>query len=336
LITVVLGAGATRGASFVGDLAATVLPPLDADFFEQLQRIHGPLNQRAISRVLDDISRLFNIGATPTLERMFTTLEHTLKIQEASNKEGDISHDDLSRMRRRLMEAMALVFRWSLTDDEGRHQSCRFHQSIVENLTSEDRILSFNYDCLIDHTLRGFGSGKWNAQVGYGFEVSNAAKWNADDASPLRTIRLYKLHGSLHFRRAISGVSLRSEPYEPLKGKSIALIPPEWNKTLTDKPFGGVWRKASIALRNATTVVVIGYSFPATDMHAEALFRISSGQRALRNLVVVNPSVDARRRTREVLFRRLAPTTRVLEFNSLEQFAGHDGWTAWRRDVDDG
>jgi hypothetical protein len=64
-----------------------VLPPLDADFFEQLQRIHGPLNQRTISRVLEDISRLFNVGATPTLERMFTTLEHTLKIQEASNKE---------------------------------------------------------------------------------------------------------------------------------------------------------------------------------------------------------------------------------------------------------
>lgn len=311
------------------------MPPLDADFFEQLQRIHGPLSQRAISHVLEDISRLFNVGATPTLERMFTTLEHTLKIQEASNKEGDVSHDDLVSMRRRLLEAMALVFRSSLTDEEGQHQSCNFHQTIVENLTAEDRVLSFNYDCLIDHALRTFGSGKWNANEGYGFEVSSAARWNAGEVAPPHTLRLYKLHGSLHFRRTISGVSLRSEPYERLKGKNVALIPPEWNKTLTEKPFNGIWRKASIALRNATTTIVIGYSFPATDMHAEALFRISVGQRPLQNLVIVNPNSDARQRTRELLFRRLAPTTRVLEFTSLEEFAGHDGWTAWRRDVHD-
>jgi hypothetical protein len=72
-----------------------------------------------------------------------------------------------------------------------------------------------------------------------------------------------------------------------------------------------------------------------TDMHAEALFRISIGRRRLRNLIVVNPSIEARQRTREVLFRRLAATTRVLEFESLEEFAGYDAWAAWRRDLEE-
>jgi len=336
VILVVLGAGATRGASFVTGTRSTILPPLDADFFEQLQRIPSPFSQDAISNVLVDIAKLFSVPATPTLERMFTTLEHTLKIQEASNKEGDMSHDELVRVRRRLMEAMALVFRSSLVDENGDHRSCKFHHKLVDNLMPGDRILSFNYDCLIDHTLRTFGSGKWDAAVGYGIAVASAARWDPAEAPlPEDTIRLYKLHGSMHFRRTTGAVSLRSEPYERLKGKNLALIPPEWNKTLTEKPFGDIWRKASIALRNATTIVLIGYSFPITDMHAEALFRISVGRRKLRNLIVVNPSVEARRRTREVLFRRLEATTRVLEFDSLKDFAAHDAWAAWRREPEE-
>jgi hypothetical protein len=46
----VLGAGATRGASFVGLGQDPCLPPLDADFFVQLQRIESDKHADAASQ----------------------------------------------------------------------------------------------------------------------------------------------------------------------------------------------------------------------------------------------------------------------------------------------
>ena len=35
----------------------------------------------------------------------------------------------------------------------------------------DDEIISFNYDCLIDETLRAHGEGKWNTRYAYGFNL---------------------------------------------------------------------------------------------------------------------------------------------------------------------
>ena len=39
---------------------------------------------------------------------------------------------------------------------------CDYHRKLVNTMKPSDSIISFNYDCLIDETLRTLGSGKWN------------------------------------------------------------------------------------------------------------------------------------------------------------------------------
>jgi len=70
---VVLGAGATRGASFVRDLKGP-LPPLDCDFFTQAQRL-GSDRKRLVDRLISNVSELFGNNFSLTMEQYLTHLE---------------------------------------------------------------------------------------------------------------------------------------------------------------------------------------------------------------------------------------------------------------------
>ena len=70
--------------------------------------------------------------------------------------------------------------------------------------------------------------------------------------------------------------------------------------------------------------MVVGYSFPLSDSHANALFRVSTRQGGLKSLVIVNPDRDARRRSREILKRGLSGKTKVLVFDTFKEFAAVD------------
>jgi hypothetical protein len=48
--------------------------------------------------------------------------------------------------------------------------------------------------------------------------------------------------------------------------------------------------------------------------------RTSVKNEALRSVVVVNPDAEARRRTRDILHRGITAETRVLSFNTFEEF----------------
>jgi hypothetical protein len=50
----VLGAGATRGASFVEPAGNPCLPPLDTDFYAQLQRIKNKKHHEMMKGVIQD------------------------------------------------------------------------------------------------------------------------------------------------------------------------------------------------------------------------------------------------------------------------------------------
>jgi hypothetical protein len=73
----VLGAGATRGASFVKPDKNPCLPPLDADFYAQLQRIRNRKHIETVQQVIEDTVELFGVNFQVTMEMVFTTLEHT-------------------------------------------------------------------------------------------------------------------------------------------------------------------------------------------------------------------------------------------------------------------
>jgi hypothetical protein len=329
----VLGAGATRGAEFVDATKNPCLPPLDLDFYAQLQRIQSAKHKKTIQGVIADTVELFGTNFQVTMETVFTTLEHTARMIETTGGRRAFKRTELDAKKKRLMQAIAATLEESLCDgQEGR--ACKYHRKLVSMMNSKDSIITFNYDCLIDETLKNHGDQKWNPKYGYGLNLGKGrtnldgyVNWTPEKPSAKEeTISLYKLHGSLHFLvESKTKVKLKQRPYTKQKGEMhFTIIPPEANKRYDESIFRSIWKQAGQALYRAQHLIVIGYSFPITDSHSHALFRISVKSGNLKSLVLVNPDREARRRAREVLKRGLAPTTRVIVFDTLEQFAAVD------------
>jgi hypothetical protein len=347
---IVLGAGATRGCSFADAAKFPCLPPLDGDFFTQLQRVRNKKHQKLIREVLEDVVELFGYNFDATMETVFTTLEHTIRLLEATGKQfRNFDLGELREKRERLIQAVAVVLEESLTKADGHGASsrephvCQHHRRLVADvLQAKDAVISFNYDCLIDYALRDVGAAKWNPRYGYGFKLGAKGsllvgdqKWEPAGCS-LRdeTVHLFKLHGSLHFdireSKDKSRVKLKQRPYTRQGGDlRFTIIPPEWHKTYDTGAFRTLWQRAAQAINQAEHMVFIGYSLPQTDLHATALFRTSVRSERLKSLVVVNPDREARRRTRAVLQRGLSSKSRVLSFDKIEHFLALDP-SAWR------
>jgi hypothetical protein len=344
----VLGAGATRGCSFIDAEKKPCIPPLDSDFFTQLQRVENPKHQPLIAEVMKDVVTLFGTNFGVTLETVFATLEHTIRMLGTTGDTRDFKRADLAGMRDRLLQAIAVVLEESLcnrkTSDRPspERSDCKHHAKLVEEaLKSQDDIISFNYDCTIDLALKSSGSGKWNPRYGYGFwlgpgghNLSGDHFWSPDSpASKSDTIHLYKLHGSLHFQireKERLNVTLKQRPYTKQYGDlKFTIIPPESNKAYDKGIFRVLWNRAAWAIKHAQNIIIIGYSFQATDLHSTALFRTSVSKGRLNSLVVVNPDREVRRRTRSVLQRGINENTRVLSFDSMKEFLATDH-AVWR------
>jgi len=328
----VFGAGATRGASFVDSTENPCLPPLDSDFFTQLQRVKSDKHKELIARVMEDVVDLFGVNFRVTMENVFTTLEHMARMVRTTGESRDFKASEISERRNRLLQAVAVVFEEALTKPGSTREIlwCRHHEDLVEKiLHKSDTIISFNYDCLLDFTLKKHGNEKWNPRYGYGFPLgSRGSKLKGDKywkpknpADRNNTVRVYKLHGSLHFRIEKNHMYLKQRPYTKQQGNlRFKIIPPEWHKSYDVGPFKQLWRQAGEALHKTQHLVLIGYSLPETDLHSTALFRVSIKKVSLESLVIVNPDMEARYRIRDVLKRGIGKRTKVLVFDTLEDF----------------
>lgn len=344
----VLGAGCTRGCSFVNATKDPCLPPLDADFFTQLQRVQNRKHRSLVTEVMEDVVEIFGQNFDVTMETVFSTLEHTWRMLGTTGDKRAFNRTQMREKRDRLLQALAVVLEDSLAekaeDQHSRitHRKCNYHAALVRELMrAGDEIISFNYDCVIDDTLKANGNRKWNARYGYGFELGARGSrlrgdsyWQpAEPSDKANSIKLYKLHGSLHFKVQKAGnfqsVTLKQRPYTRQGGDlKFSIIPPESHKAYDKEPFARLWRDAAAAINRATQIVVIGYSLPATDLHSTALFRTSVKKGGLKTVVVVNPDQAARKRCRSILQRGLRKDTRVLSFDKLPHLlaAGRSIW----------
>lgn len=319
---VVLGAGASRGASFVTP-GRQVLPPLDADFFSQAQQLDEAAYRDHARPIIKFLRGEFGPHALPTLETVFTQLEGFERfLRQFPPGPGRPS----SRYRKQLSVLQKLipaVFRSAFGDE-----ACRWHNRIAFSLRKGDAVISFNYDTLMDESLRRYARGIWPAAKGYGFAVgSGGPEWSAPSTpGPLTAqyLRLLKPHGSLHWTGIDSdteSLDLHEEPY----GQRIAsdnVIPPTWDKTILDEwPWKEVWQEASRFLQRARCLIVIGYSVPATDLMSQALIKSALGAEGLRLLVAVNPDPAARAKVVDLARPGIAARTRIVELDTLEEFA---------------
>lgn len=339
---IVLGAGATRGAEFVGDREEPplCLPPLNTDFFTQLQRITAAKHERDISNVLEDVLTLYGPNFSLTLEQYFTQLEAMIATIEAScSSTVKLSPERLRNMRARLLNALSAVLEQSAdvakANSKARSSPCAYHAQLVSLLKPRDTVISFNYDCVIDHALRTSGDGKWSSRYGYCFpnpdRVEGSHAWDAPNVPTRhnRSINLLKLHGSLNWFPFPADerwpIRLRERPYKQAGNKEFEIIPPEYVKSFDRRPiFKRLWTNAELAIRKAKTIVFIGFSFTPTDLHVEALFRVAVADKpVLQHLVIVNPNQDHRRRIRSVLSTPLGRGARVTQFDLYREAHPH-------------
>ncbi|HYZ12244.1 MAG TPA: hypothetical protein VFA08_01365 [Actinomycetota bacterium] len=320
----ILGAGATRGASFVAGRAGAPQPPLDADFFLQLERMSN--RSADIRYLLERVAEEFGGFASRSMELVFSQLVASGDIAQLQRRPGR-PLGTYKRMQDAFLVALVELFAEAIGD-----RSCDFHNAIVSTLRSGDSVISFNYDCLIDQTLatvHGVQS-RFDPARSYGFAAALGAQyWGGPVRRRIRSpIQLLKPHGSLNWRVSSKGgvttLALRADPYVGSAAERI--IPPIAGKSIAAEPFATVWAAARDALARCRALVVVGYSAPDVDALSQALIRLhlaTEVPRRLSALVVANPNQDVRNRWRSLCATAIRPArTRIFEYRTLDELAG--------------
>lgn len=310
---VILGAGATRGASFVPSDAA-VAPPLDADFFQILQMSDTGRGGEA-RELIEHVRTVYGSGLTVGLETVFNNLDAARTFHETFR----IGRGRHLQRPARLIDALRSVLPGLL--GETITGDCDFHKALAERLWVGDVVVSLNYDCLMDAALSQHAGFRFDPERGgYGIEVASGSQYWRRAGRGRRaqgSILLLKLHGSLNWEGPTMPLDLREDPYRPVADGVIA--PPLTNKPVTDEPFRSIWTKAREAVRAMRRLVVVGYSLPDADGLVRALLTTDLSN-DLEEILLVDPSRDTRTRHIE-FFSRVAPEAKVFVFSTTRQFA---------------
>lgn len=311
---VILGAGATRGASFV-DGDGHLVPPLDRDFFQTLQ-MSGAGRTTEGRQLIDHVRTVYGSALGVGLETVMNNLDSARKFHSAFK----ITKGRHLEEPKRLIDAMNTVLPALL--GETVIGQCDHHAALAKKLRTTDAVISLNYDCLVDRALADHAGFRFDpVRGGYGVACDpvGASNWKNSGRGkrPQGSILLLKLHGSLNWRTSTLPLRLRSDPYQPVADGVIA--PPLTNKPVEAEPFVSIWREARRAIGRMRRLVIIGYSMPEADGLVRALFATDLSP-YLEDIILVDPSVEVREK-HIGLFTRIAPEARVYPFVSWAQFS---------------
>lgn len=330
---IVLGAGASRGASFVHDVSRyEARPPLDCDFFSELQRLgRTPETKENVDELLRFVRMEFGLSSALSMEQFFSQVEST----DSFHKEIKINPGRRNEQYQKALEqfycSLPILFNKSIGN-----KSCEYHERLVNCLHTNDIILSFNYDCLIDTALRNRAGKRWNPKEGYGFpvqgDVSNWCARRSRGKNAKNSILLLKPHGSLNWcidkkRQVI----LEEKPYDIPSAKD-RIIPPTWFKNPRKKPYKSVWESIRREIQGCSALVVIGYSMPSTDLFSRALFK--TDLQSIKFLVVANPNHSDRQKFIDLIKDKIGEFAPIVEFDNLKDLASSlkpltDGTVRW-------
>jgi hypothetical protein len=98
-------------------------------------------------------------------------------------------------------------------------------------------------------------------------------------------------------------------------GTKFPIFLPFWDKRIEDEPWLSLWQDAYTRLRQVSTLVVWGYSLPATDFKAQQLFALALRGNQFCHLCVIDPSRSTRERWREMI-----PDALYWEYEKVQDF----------------
>jgi hypothetical protein len=309
-ITLILGAGASRGVSYAHP--GRFPSPLDSDFFDLLQRLKPhPDDHDAVRFVLEQVTTL-PPDFRRSMERSFYTLYLRAFLKRILSN-SDAGEDD--RLLGCFAHAVEAVLRFS-----HKMETCEFHKSIVAKLGGDDAVISFNYDLVIERALRPLAEVR---NVSFGDHIYRFAGSPAHD---LPIPKILKLHGSSHWKIREGILSTRILDWKEFDkqpqyirhklGPEFPILLPFWDKAIQHEPWLHLWRESYQQLQRCDTMIVWGYSLPPTDVKARELFSIAAREHGKNiKLCVIDPSVETRGRWQE-----LYPRAQYCQYQFVEEF----------------
>lgn len=264
------------GAGFSAGLGYPLTKSLLIDVWSQLDRD----SQNDLSRIIKFHHPVFNPSrktSFPGIEELLTEISVNLELFDASRPiEGTFTKKELEHVKETLLFTIAEWFHKLFEPASQKTWLLR----MTARLRSENAaIVSFNWDLVLDQLL--FQNGLGPASYGLAGDLGNG---------PV----LLKPHGSLNWyesshiqkvaakKRAVIFQSKNPQPIEcietflrPREIKSIAakrytplVVPPTYLKDFRRPIFQRLWNKCTDVLSTPRTLIFLGYSLPAADLHA--------------------------------------------------------------------
>ncbi len=222
----------------------------------------------------------------PTFEEVLGILELSINRQE-NFRDFSLNSDDqgIQRVRESLIFLIALII------DETLRKGHVNHKILINRLVQENKLLktsfiSLNYDILIDNALVDIYP-EYHLDYGTNF-INYSQKDNWRRPIPSKSVKLFKLHGSLNWLYCPTCVSLKLTPKEKKVATLVfrrqkcevckcemipIIIPPSFFKVMSNYHLQQIWHESEIPLKDAKRIFFCGYSFPDADIHIKYLLK---------------------------------------------------------------
>lgn len=324
----VLGAGASHALSRVQPRKRSSSPrttPLDADFLARLNQFTAGQNwkRRTLGQLVGqwlEESNFFDHGLEAAIVKRVSQADFLSAIHPKKLR-GKMSN---AAYVKALSHVICAFLQSCKSNGSGRTK--QFINTVfpvgTDAMDYEDRIITFNYDTLIERPLleRGLSRKKiYFDRIAH--QSTEGMRRNGDET--FRHPLILKLHGSSNWRcdtgdfeKIITAAQVPKqriviwcdETQCPQPGAQVSplIIPPIPNKPITASPiFSHLWRTAFEYLHEARELVIVGYSCPATDTLARTLFSHFDPTK-LQKVTVVDPDGAALSKFRALLPGRVA------------------------------
>jgi hypothetical protein len=198
------------------------------------------------------------------------------------------------------------------------------YRNLAKVLAPGDTVVTFNWDTLLEQILEEEGR-----PYTYGPDPKSVSVLKLHGSR--NWIRLYKNQEVQQGFRRLRGQLYEVDDFDGFIDKfgeeySLAIVAPSYQKMYpTELDF--YWYKAFQALAASPSVVIIGYSMPASDYEARALFRLSLGHGSpvsvqlapeARRILLVGPNQAVKDKLKSLL-----KTDVIHRLTRFEDWAGH-------------
>ncbi|GEM_PF-5717545 len=213
----------------------------------------------------------FTDGQLPTVEELLSILDSCLSKGEPIAQAWSLS--ELARCREELVACIYDFIGDTLDVRTNGSKEYSLYRTLLSRVDPESTsLISLNYDLLLDHSL-----------LQLGFQPDYALDFLDGPISPPpgRSLKLFKLHGSLNWGYCPSCFSTiltgerRLRPDEPCptcEGRMRVLIIPPTPLKIPPSPFlSALWKKAEWELAQTREIVFIGYSLSESDANIRYL-----------------------------------------------------------------